>query len=159
MHRLLITSTMLAGLVALPVLTAPSAIAGQPISTKASNIDASTVHSTIAPQLPAPPVGDDANPKALLQAASQALTANETGLAQESLERAETRLLTRTTAPDQAQVPDNSGAVQLIASARMAIAHGDLGAANTDIQQALGALPQDQATANTTPGAEPKTTN
>jgi hypothetical protein len=147
MHRLLITSTVLAGLAGLPVLAASQAIAAEPVSKNASNIDQSTTHSVIAPQLPAPPVGDDASPHALLQAASQALSANETGMAQESLERAETRMLTRTTAPDQADAPDNTGAVQLVASARMAIAHGDLQGANSDIQQALGGVPQDQATA------------
>ena len=150
MHRLLATATMLAGLAALPVLTASPALAGQqPTSKSASNIDQSTTHSVIAPQLPAPPVGDNADPRALLQAASQALTANETGMAQESLERAETRLLTRTTSPDQAAAPDNRGPVQMIASARMAIAHGDMQGANSDIQQALGSLPQDQASVTT----------
>jgi hypothetical protein len=152
MHRLLITTTVLAGLAGLPVLTASQAVGQEPVSKSASNIDQSTTHSVIAPQLPAPPVGDDASPHALLQAASQALAANETGMAQESLERAETRMLTRTTAPDQADAPDNSGAVQMVASARMAIAHGDMQTANNDIQQALGGLPQDQATTTPNPG-------
>ena len=147
MHRPFMISTVLAGLVALPVLAASSAFGDEPLSKTASNIDRSTAHSVIAPQLPAPPAGDDANPQALLQAASQALAANETGMAQESLERAETRLLTRSTMPDQADAPDNSGTVQLISSARMAIAHGDLQAANNDNQQALGGLPQGQASA------------
>jgi hypothetical protein len=150
MHRLLVTSTMLAGLVALPVVTPQAAFAGQePTSKNASNIDQADSHSVIAPQLPAPPAGDEANAQALLQAASQALAANETGMAQESLERAETRLLTRSTPADQAGAPDSSGAVQLIASARMAIAHGDLNGANGDIQQALGQLPQRQASTGT----------
>jgi hypothetical protein len=138
MHRLLIASTVLAGLIALPAFAAP-------MSTTASNIDRSDTRSTIAPQLPAPPVGDDGSARALLQAASQALSSNQTGMAQESLERAETRLLTRSTEVDQASSPDNSSAVNAITSARMAIAHGDLQGANGDVQQALAALPQNQA--------------
>ena len=142
MRRLLLTSSVLASLAGLPAVTA---IAADPVSTQASNIDQATTHSVIAPQLPAPPVGDDANASALLQAASQALSSNQTGMAQESLERAEARLLTRTVAPDQADAPDNSGTVNLISSARMAIAHGDKSGANSDIQQALAALPQAHA--------------
>ena len=142
MRRLLLTSSVLASLTGLPAVTA---IAADPVSTQASNIDQATTHSVIAPQLPAPPVGDDANASALLQPASQALSSNQTGMAQESLERAEARLLTRTVAPDQADAPDNSGTVNLISSARMAIAHGDKSGANSDIQQALAALPQAHA--------------
>jgi len=148
MRRLLVTSTLLAGLVALPVAIASPALAESPMSKTASNIDQGDTHSVIAPQLPAPDVGDNAGPQALLKAASQALASNETGKAQESLERAETRLLTRTTQPDQANAPDNTGTVQMISSARMAIAHGDMQGANNDIQQALGTLPQDQASAS-----------
>jgi hypothetical protein len=143
MHRLLMASTMLAGLVAMPALADNTAIGGhEPLSTAASNIDQSTAPSAIAPQLPAPPTADDAHPRDLLNVASQALAKNQTGLAQESLERAETRLLTRTTAPDHADSPDNATPVRLITSARMAIAHHDLQGANSDIQQALAALPQ-----------------
>jgi hypothetical protein len=145
MHRLLIASTMLAGLVAAPFLIASTAHAENPMSKTASNIDKSDSHSVVAPQLPAPPASDNGSPRALLQSASQALSANQTGMAQESLERAETRLLTRSTAPDHAQTPDNNGAVQMISSARMAIAHGDLNGAKGDIQQALNSLPQNQA--------------
>jgi hypothetical protein len=143
MRRLLMTSTLLAGLAAI----ASPAFAESPMSKNASNIDQGDTHSVIAPQLPDPDVGDNAGPQALLKDASQALASNQTGKAQEALERAETRLLTRTTAPDQAQAPDNTGTVQMISSARMAIAHGDMQAANSDIQQALGTLPQDQASA------------
>ena len=147
MHRLLMTSTVLAGLVALPALADSTAIGGQePMSQYASNIDRATVHSVIAPKLPAPPVGANADAQDLLQAALQALAAKRTGMAQEALERAETRLLTRSVPPDQADVPDDGTAVHLISSARLAIAHGDLASADSAIQQAIGALPPDQRT-------------
>jgi len=147
MHRLLITSTVLAGVVALPALAANTVIGGQePTSQYASNIDRSTTHTVYAPKLPDPPVGANADAQDLLQAASQAIAARHTGMAQEALERAETRLLTRSVPPDQADVPDDGTAVHLISSARLAIAHGDLASADSAIQQAIGALPPDQRT-------------
>jgi len=145
MHRLLMASTVLAGLVALPALADTTATGGhEPLSQTASNIDRSDTHGVVAPRLPDPPVQADAGPQALLQAASQAVAAKQTGVAQEELERAETRLLTRSVPANQADDPDNSGAVHLIASARLAIAHGDLASASSAIQSAIGALPGSQ---------------
>ena len=143
MHRLLMTTTVLAGLVAVPAFAQTSANGTQePSSNYASNIDQSDTHSMIAPKLPDPPMDANAGPRALLSAASQDVRAKQTGAAQEALERAETRLLTRSTPVDQADNPDNRGPVGLIASARLAIAHGDLSGADNSIQQALGSLPQ-----------------
>ena len=146
MRRLLMTSTLLAGLVAAPAFADNSAIGGQEPSSKyASNIDQSTAHTPYAPKLPDPPLDANADPQALLQAASRAIASGQTGMAQEALERAETRLLSRSVPPDQANTPDDSVPVHLIGSARLDIAHGDLAGANSAVQQALGALPQDQA--------------
>ena len=65
-----------------------------PASNKASNITAADTRSPIAPRLPTPGV-EDATPAAYLNAAQTALNANQTGRAQEALERAETAMLQR----------------------------------------------------------------
>ena len=113
--------------------------AGSPSSTAASNITSRDTRSEIAPRLPDP--GADANtPRALLAAADRALAANRTGAAQEALERAETRLLSRSTDPSMAGMPDGSAAVQAIGSARRALAARDVPAARSAINAAMSGL-------------------
>src|SRR5271165_6159586 len=96
-----------------------------PMSNRASNIDQSDTRSTIAPNLPAPPIGQDAPPEAFLQAARGALAAGRTGEAQQSLEMAETRLLDRSVPYNAANVPSRDPRLAIIEQARHALAAGD----------------------------------
>jgi hypothetical protein len=66
-----------------------------PLSDEASNINARTVKSSIAPRLPTPASGDDGEPVIFLRDARGALISGRTGEAQEALERAQTRWLSR----------------------------------------------------------------
>lgn len=106
----------------------------------ASNITPATARSTIAPRLPAPPVGLGEPPRALLLAARAAVEGGRTGEAQEALERAETRLLDRSTVPSRASVPDNARVVLDIGAARRALAARDRPATLRAIDDALAAL-------------------
>lgn len=120
---------------------APSATAyqggvGSPFSSRASNIQGSGAHAEIAPRLPSPDVGgDDAH--AFLVAANQALIRNQTGAAQEALERAETRILTRSTDPADANRPDTQSMARAIADARLALGQNDARRARGIIEHIL----------------------
>jgi hypothetical protein len=76
-----------------------------PRSNNASNITKSDTRSDIAPNLPSPPIGENASVHDYLVAARTSLTAGRTGEAQQAMEMAETRALDRsvprspTTAP------------------------------------------------------------
>ena len=97
----------------------------EPFSTKASNISAFDTHSVIAPRLPQPAVLGD-NPGQYLRAARKALATGQTGLAQEALEEAETRLLDRSVPMGDQDVPDHSPAIRRIDDALQALATGNL---------------------------------
>lgn len=109
-----------------------------PLSNYSSNITSSDTRSTIAPRLPSPGVAPGAGPRQFLMAARQALAANQTGAAQEALERAETRALDRSVAPSRANAPDAGRMVQQISGARHALATGDTAGAMQMINAALG---------------------
>ena len=94
-----------------------------PRSDKAGNINSATTSSELAPNLPAPPVDSFAG---LLATARADLVANQTGAAQEALERAETRALDRSIPVGTERVPDQAAEVAAIARARDALAAGDL---------------------------------
>jgi hypothetical protein len=98
---------------------------GLPVSNKASNIVPADTRTAIAPALPQPAVGGNADPRDYLRAAHAALVAGKTGEAQASLEMAETRLLTRETTPDQAAMPSASPMVANIRQALTALGNGD----------------------------------
>ena len=108
-----------------------------PLSNNASNITPGDARSPIAPTLPSPAVGDTGGPHIYLKAARDALTAGKTGLAQESLEMAETRVLDRSVAPSAADVPAQGRLAGLIRDARMALGAGDRARAISLIDQAL----------------------
>ena len=110
--------------------------AGSPRSTRASNITGSDTHSEIAPRLPSPDAAFS-SPDALLRAAQQALNQGRTGAAQQALEMAETRALTRTVAPSVASTPDQGQMVQHISAARRALGQHDMTAAKSEIGMAL----------------------
>lgn len=95
-----------------------------PVSTRASNIVPEDTRSAIAPALPTPPVGTEAAPHDYLKAARDALTAGRTGEAQQSLEMAETRELTRAVPPEDAARPDPNPAVNQIRDALHALGRG-----------------------------------
>jgi hypothetical protein len=96
-----------------------------PVSTRASNILPENSRSMIAPALPEPALGSDAAPHEYLRAARAALAAGRTGEAQQSLEMAETRVLTRAIPPEAAATPDPNPAVNQIRSALHALGEGD----------------------------------
>ena len=112
----------------------------EPISSRASNIDQSDTRSAIAPSLPVPPVGPNSDPRQYLVAAEQAIAARRTGMAQEALERAESRLLDRSVAQGQVNSPDDNSAVAQIAAARHALASGDLVTASNTVQLVLSGM-------------------
>ncbi len=111
--------------------------AGSPRSNRASNIAPSDTRSEIAPRLPDPATGGN-TPEAYLAAAQRALDTGKTGAAQEALERAETRLLSRSTDPSAAASPADMPMVQQISQARQALATRDIASARSAIRAALG---------------------
>ncbi len=113
--------------------------AGSPSSSAASNITAADTRSEMAPRLPDPNAGSN-SPRAYLVAAQRALASNRTGAAQEALERAETRLLSRSTDPSMANMPDASSSVQAIGAARRALASRDTAAARSAITAAMSGM-------------------
>jgi len=94
-----------------------------PRSNTASNLNAATTHSDLAPNLPAPDA--DTLPD-LLAAARRDLAAQQTGAAQEALERAETRALDRSIPAGTQNIPDDGRMVARISQARQELAAGDL---------------------------------
>lgn len=106
---------------------------GSPTSTAASNTTAANTRSGIAPRLPDPSAASS-TPEAYLAAARSALAAGKTGMAQEALERAETRLLSRSTDPSMAATPADMPLIQQISAARQALAQRD----TVGAQAALG---------------------
>ncbi|WP_431304399.1 hypothetical protein [Sediminicoccus sp. BL-A-41-H5] len=75
-----------------------------------------------------------------VRAAATALRAGRAGQANEFLERAESRLLTRSTVPAQAGEPVRGGPVGHIAAARAALFANDRAKAQAEIEAALTAL-------------------
>ncbi len=110
-----------------------------PTSNNASNIDRSDTRSPIAPRLPAPGLADGSSPSDFLNAAKSAIQRNRTGEAQEALERAETRLLDRST-PQGANPLDTNPRIQDIRNARDALANGDRVRTVQIINQVLASL-------------------
>lgn len=108
-----------------------------PLSDKAGNIGPSDTKTQYAARLPDPGVGENAAPRAFLEAARTALAAGRTGEAQEALERAETRLLIRSVKPSQANMPIHEPVVQQISEARHALGQGDRAGALDKIAAAL----------------------
>jgi hypothetical protein len=116
---------------------APGVGESLPKSDKASNIVASDTHSVLAPTLPSPAVDMNSGPEAYLRAARTALVAGQTGVAQQSLEMAETRSLDRAMAPGQAGAASDNPMVGQIRDARRALGGGDSAGAIAIIDHAL----------------------
>jgi hypothetical protein len=75
-----------------------------------------------------------------VRAARTALRARRAGQANEFLERAESRLLTRSTVVNRAGVPVQSGPVAHISAARAALVRNDQAAAAAEIDRAIAML-------------------
>ncbi len=97
-----------------------------PYSTKASNLPTSPVTSPIAPALPGTGLGPNATIGQYLSVARSALTAGQTGKAQEALENAETLALTRSVGYNAGGTPDSSPLVKSIGAALGALGSNDL---------------------------------
>lgn len=108
-----------------------------PLSNRSSNINPGDTRSPIAPRLPTPVAGDDASIRAYLANARDALAAGRTGEAQEALERAETRMLDRSVAPEDVRNPIRGPEVADVTAARRALASGDVPGAIQVINAAL----------------------
>ena len=98
-----------------------------PRSDAASNLDARTTRSELAPNLPAPPAGDDI--QTLLLDARRALRLGQTGEAQEALERAQTRALDRSVPVGDERVLAGGALVAATGRARAALAAGNVAGA------------------------------
>lgn len=112
--------------------------ASVPLSQRATNNSTQAGRTEIAPRLPDPQAGSN-SPEALLRAAQRSLSQNKTGAAQQALEMAETRVLSRTTEPSMAGAPDTAAMTQRIGEARRALGAGDRTAAQAAITAALAA--------------------
>ncbi len=127
MRFLYLASAALLGLSAVPALAQvpDSTAASSPRWTPASNIGATNTKSEVAPTLPTAALGDNAGTPDYLRAARAALVAGHTGLAQQSLEMAETRALDRSVAQGQGGTPSDSHVVAQIRDALQALGDGN----------------------------------
>jgi hypothetical protein len=142
--------TLLATAAALGVgLAVPALAQDQPPHRPVANAPTSRSHGEIAPALPAPALGPNATPEQYLQAAQRALQQRRGGAAQEALERAETRLLDRATAPSRANEPDTAPAVREISQAIDALGRRDWQAASQHTDAAMQAARTAQAGGST----------
>ena len=144
-----LTLTALVGLITAPAMAQmdprtgaragrePGVGQSYPLSPNASNIEGSGAHSTIAPTLPTPSVGENATAQELLVAARAALAAGRTGEAQEAMERAQTRLLDRSTPLFQTDRPSTHPAVAQISTALRALGARDRAGALRGIDAAI----------------------
>lgn len=134
------------GLIAIALGLAPVAGLAQgydhgPVSTQASHTPGSAPTSMIAPRLPEPAGGDNGSPEQFLHEADRAIEMHKTGLAQQSLEMAETRMLDRSTLASQANTPDADPEVRALRRAREALGRRDLREAHEAIREALNDAP------------------
>jgi hypothetical protein len=108
-----------------------------PKSDVADRITPAGAPSRIVPTLPQPALGDSASPSDYLHAARAALVAGKTGLAQQSLEMAQTRSLDRSVPVGQTYMPSDSLVVGQIRDALRALGEGDRPRAIALIDRAL----------------------
>ncbi len=108
-----------------------------PRSDRAGNISPQDTRSDIAPNLPSPPVGENASVRDYLTAARSALLGGRTGEAQQALEMAETRALDRSVPLFQTNVAVQDPLVGEIEQALHALGAGDRTRAVQTIEAAL----------------------
>jgi hypothetical protein len=88
-------------------------------------------------RLPEAGVSEDAKPSAFVESARAAITAGRIGEATEAIERAESRILSRSVKPSRANDPSSQVLVKQLADARAALAAGDRAAALAGLAAAL----------------------
>lgn len=128
-----------------PQTTATGALPGNDIGTRsslprspyASNITPGDTKSTIAPTPPEPDVGPDADVRQLLMAGNQAISAGQTGTADEALEQAETQLLIRSVPQTQTDYVSQDPLVEQIDQVRTTLGRNDNALASQLINQIL----------------------
>ena len=109
-----------------------------PLSNRASNTGPGNTRSEIAPTLPTPAGGMDATAQNYLRDARNALAMGHTGVAQEAIERAETRMLDRSVVATESGQPDTGPIVSRLGEARRAVGRGDLRMAMQMVDEVLG---------------------
>lgn len=134
------------GLLAVAIALAPASAVAQgydhgPVSNQASHTPGSAPSSAIAPRLPQPAGGESGSPEQFLHEADRALEMHKTGLAQQALEMAETRMLDRSTLASEASTPDADPEVRALRRAREALGRHELGEAHAAIREALNDAP------------------
>jgi hypothetical protein len=129
---------------------------GSPLSTQATDLKPSAGEK-MGSRLPMPPTSGD-TPRDLLTAAQTALNKGQTGAAQQALEMAETRILSRTTDPSMANAPDQRAMVANIDKARQALGSRDMNGAKQAIAMALNdRVPPPGPAVTTGPAGTPAT--
>ncbi len=103
-------------------------------------------------------LGSNATASDYLRAAQNALAAGQTGRAQEALENAETRLLTRSTPMGMSGQPDQNPAVNNINSALQSLGSHDVQGAMRIVQQTIPMTDQMQTAATGPMGTAPMAT-
>ena len=98
---------------------------------------ATRVRDTVLSPLPPPDLPEGAKPSDQLRAAEGALAAGRTGEAEESLERAQTRMLDRSVALGQTNTPSDNPTVGQISQARQALEAHDRAGCLQLIQAAI----------------------
>ncbi len=96
-----------------------------PASDQPSNLEPTTAPVPYGYRLPTPDVDENAPVSVFLDAARRALAAGRAGEAQEALERAESRALSRSVRPSRAGQPSRQPVVERISAARQALGTGD----------------------------------
>lgn len=109
----------------------------QPTSTVPTNTGPANTHTEWSPQLPTPAVGEDAPPAAFIKAAQASIAAGRLGEAQEAIERAESRALTRAVPPSVANDPSHQPLVKQLGQARQMLGSGDKVGALQVLTQAM----------------------
>lgn len=138
------------------VVTGPPGLPSvQPYSHQPSNINQSDTRSKIAPALPSADLGPNATATDYLRVAQRALSTNRLGLAQSSIEDAETLLLTRAVPYAAVNQPDNSASIQNLNQALQALASRDVPTAMNLVQQTISMQMSAQATPAPAPMAAP----
>ncbi len=110
-----------------------------PPGNKASNIGPGDSAGTYAPNLPSPPLAENARPSDFLRAAQGALAAGRTGEAQQALEMAQTRLLDRSVPLGRTEDASDDTAVRQISQALRALSESDRAGSMQQIQSAMAA--------------------
>lgn len=120
------------------VVTGPRSLPSvEPLVNRPTNLNAATTHNVISPALPTPDLGPNATAADYLRSAQSALSRNQLGLAQSSIENAQTLLLTRSVPQGAVNAPDSSPAINNLTQALQALANRDTATTMNLVQQTL----------------------